>query len=1010
MTDIFISYPREEEQRVRQLVAALKQRERQVWVDWGSIPPSAEWKVEILSGIEGADVFVAFLTRSYVHSAACAEELAHAVRHNKRIVPIAAENLEGPEVPPALALLNWLWWRGEEDIETISDRLIQAIEIDLEWLRAHTRLLVRAREWEHGARDSSLLLRGRDLAVMENWLATKHVDPTTTPEQIQYIVHSRYSANRRQRTLVGAISLALLITVVLAVTAEIQRREAVKQADISLTRQLAAQSVLVRERDVDQLQYAALLAAEGVRRSIARGVRVQEPEQALRAALDVLPGQVLNIADMHDGVVARDGVSFFARDSKALPRLHWLDGSGMAQELPHAGEKVEKAVFSADGGFLATATAEGSVRLWSARSWQQLSQHKMSHAISALGVSRDAFAAAGNGIVIVWEVQNGNEIASLYVGHPVDTLALLHDDSGRLAVALAEPTGKISIKDVKTGEPVTVLNVGNTVRAISLTPDGRKLIVEQQQQNAVVYEPEEGTTQIPTPEGRTFKVWEINEWREIDIEGGAWVGPELGRNVSLAPGAIDFESKWLAAGSVYRGVQIWDLDTGRRIIWLDDIDFVSALAFSGDGRRLATGTDNGTVSIWEIESRRRISTFSTEGPIRSVTFDQGGQNIVVHGGGSMVGVWRIGQEAVTLAEREGRDLEFTTTGQLSLLSGGIRTLLDVNTGIILSQEKIASEEALEHPGSGARSLDGRFGATTQGAGEIEVKDTGTGTVLARFSPGVDISAIFLSPDGKWLVIEDSADKVSVWEAATGRRIIEPFEYYDDYDVQFSPNGKFLATNDGTERINIWSLPEGRVAATLEHPGESMDCLNFAAAGAWLITEARVDDERHDYTVRLWRADSWVRAPFIGDDATAVLLSPDGRLVAVGYKDGRMALLEADTGVTLGTSIVHDTAVTELSFSSDGRWLAVATKDRVQVFETQSGNDIARLRTRGDVRSMLFSEDGRWLAVAAWEATEVWRLHPEELLAEACVRIKRDLTEAEWHTAFGQVARRPTCQR
>ena len=358
MADVFISYPREEQERVRQLVAAFERRGRQVWVDWGNIPPSAEWQAEIIAGIEGADVFVALLTRAYVNSTACADELAHAVSHNKRMVPIAVEQLEGHEVPPELARINWLWWRAGDDVETICDALIRAIDIDLDWVRAHTRLLVRAREWERRGREASLLLRGRDLTAMERWLAGKHVDPSTTPEQIQYIVHSRNSATRRQRTLAGAITLALVITAALAVLAEIMRREADKQAEISLTRQLAAESTLVRERNVDQLPYATLLASEAVKRTIARGVRVPEPEQALRAALDALPGQRLAIADVASAGVAWDGDRFFTIDSAGVPSLHLLHDERGVRELAHAGEKVTLSAFSSAGTHLVTATAQ----------------------------------------------------------------------------------------------------------------------------------------------------------------------------------------------------------------------------------------------------------------------------------------------------------------------------------------------------------------------------------------------------------------------------------------------------------------------------------------------------------------------------------------------------------------------------------------------------------------------------------------------------------------------------
>ena len=425
-----------------------------------------------------------------------------------------------------------------------------------------------------------------------------------------------------------------------------------------------------------------------------------------------------------------------------------------------------------------------------------------------------------------------------------------------------------------------------------------------------------------------------------------------------------------------------------------------------------TGTENGTVSIWELGPQRRggslgiarVSTFKTEGPVRSLSVDPNGLDLAVHGG-STVSVWRIGQEAVTIAERDARDVEFIAAGQLSMLSGSTRIVADANSGIVLTREKVASA-ARARAGAAATSHDGRLVASRQGARDIEVKDAGSGSVVSHFSAGVDLSSILLSPDGRWLIAEETADKISIWEAATGRRVVDPFEYFDDYKVQFSPNGEVLAANDGTTRVFIWSLPERRLVTTLEHPGDSISRLEFTARGAWLITKARVRDDRRDYTVRIWRADGWARAGFVDDSATAAHVSADGRLIAAGYKDGRMALLDATTGAAQITSIVHDAPVTNLAFSADGRWLAAAAEDRVQVFDTRNRNDIARLRTRGSVGSMVFSDDGRWLASAAWKATQVWRIRPDELLAEACGRLQREFTESEWRAAFGDAPPQP----
>jgi eukaryotic-like serine/threonine-protein kinase len=142
----------------------------------------------------------------------------------------------------------------------------------------------------------------------------------------------------------------------------------------------------------------------------------------------------------------------------------------------------------------------------------------------------------------------------------------------------------------------------------------------------------------------------------------------------------------------------------------------------------------------------------------------------------------------------------------------------------------------------------------------------------------------------------------------------------------------------------------------------------------------------------------------------VLLSADERLVAAGYKDGRMALFDSGTGALRVTSIVHDRPVTQLLFSANGQLLAAAADDRVHVIETRAGSDIARLRVRDGVRSMVFSEDGRWIASSSFRGVQVWRLRPDDLLAEACARLERNLTDAEWQAAFGQVAAQPTCQK
>jgi hypothetical protein len=86
-------------------------------------------------------------------------------------------------------------------------------------VQTHTRLLTRAREWERERKDSSFLLRGKDLSEAEHWVV-KACDKEPKPKtlQSQYILASREAATR-QRIVLGAVAAALLIAVGLAIYA-----------------------------------------------------------------------------------------------------------------------------------------------------------------------------------------------------------------------------------------------------------------------------------------------------------------------------------------------------------------------------------------------------------------------------------------------------------------------------------------------------------------------------------------------------------------------------------------------------------------------------------------------------------------------------------------------------------------------------------------------------------------------------------------------------------------------
>lgn len=210
---LFISYSRKNRSFVEQLVASLEGGGYDVWVDLQDIRPSEEWLAAIHSAIESADVVVFVLsTYSLDPSSVCARELEHAIRHNKRLVPVVCSRVDTrtTQVPDAIGKLNWVSFLEPECFDRGVADLISAIGTDLDWVKQHTRYLGRAVEWDAARRDDSYALQKNDLLAAETWLALGATDkePRPTALQTTYILESRAVATRRRRTqlLLGAIA------------------------------------------------------------------------------------------------------------------------------------------------------------------------------------------------------------------------------------------------------------------------------------------------------------------------------------------------------------------------------------------------------------------------------------------------------------------------------------------------------------------------------------------------------------------------------------------------------------------------------------------------------------------------------------------------------------------------------------------------------------------------------------------------------------------------------------
>ncbi|HEY9622134.1 MAG TPA: toll/interleukin-1 receptor domain-containing protein [Crinalium sp.] len=187
--DVFISYSRRDKAFVEQLDASFRQAGRDPWIDWDDICKGEDWWQSIQRGIEGSDSFVFVISPDSIASSVCRDEIEYAAQLNKRFLPLLwRDGFDMAQVHRLISQHNWIFARETDDIQAAFQELLKALDTDLDYVRTHTRLLLRSLEWRHRKHDSGCLLRGLDLEDAQHWLSQSvHKEPRPTDDQVAYI-------------------------------------------------------------------------------------------------------------------------------------------------------------------------------------------------------------------------------------------------------------------------------------------------------------------------------------------------------------------------------------------------------------------------------------------------------------------------------------------------------------------------------------------------------------------------------------------------------------------------------------------------------------------------------------------------------------------------------------------------------------------------------------------------------------------------------------------------------
>jgi WD40 repeat protein len=642
MSDIFISYSRKDSDFAKRLNQELNNKSKDVWIDFEAIPKGIDFLDEIYDGIEKADSFCFLVSRHSLMSEICHLELGHAIKHHKRVLPLILEKMEGDGLKivkghwadmawaelarknwDVLSHLNWLFFDEDSRFEAEFEALIRAAEQDIIHLKTHTRLLVRALDWQKAEKNPSFLLFGDEIDAAETWLKKwdalpEEKRPNPPPDSLHrdYSEASRQAEQNRQAELANYQKLiqqsqsklkseqrAGMITAGfggLVIGVSIMIAYFLFQFLGSARQQAAELQTLANDVGTEVANaYSQLTAIPPTLTQVAADVQDAENQiesQRLAAeAQTIMSGEESSNRHLASllGIRALN-TAYTAQADAGLVRA--LDGFYYERFDGHLGE-VSVVAISPDSSLALSGSYDKTLLLWDVAreaSLRIFAQHR--NAVLSVAFSPDgslALSGSYDKTLLLWDVATGEALRT-FSGHSGAVTSVAISPDGQQALS-GSTDNTLILWDIETGEALrTFSGHSQGVNSVAFSPDGQQAL--------------SGSTDD------TLLLW--------DIETGEALRTFSGHSQGVNSVAFSPDGQQALSGSADDTLILWDIETGEVLrIFTGHNDWISSVAFSPDSNLALSGSYDKTLILWDVATGEAVRTFSGHSDIvSSVTF------------------------------------------------------------------------------------------------------------------------------------------------------------------------------------------------------------------------------------------------------------------------------------------------------------------------------------------------------------------------------------------------------